>query len=215
MALLLLFIFNATIILAQQTSQPPSPTPALKSRQPKQPAANGQKQSPADERGSEQSRLSSRFSQPRRPTKKPPTIKPKTLINRRPIGGWFELTGAIVFVGVLQTIVFGLRARRLKQTIDTMDDISTQQTKDVQASIAEATRVSKAMEGIAESMASNVESVRESVGISREIADMQKLATELQSRPYLSAVFDTALFQDANHVFEVQAMLQNSGNRPA
>jgi hypothetical protein len=92
---------------------------------------------------------------------------------------------------------------------------ATQQARDVQASIAEATRASRAMEGIAESMAANVESVRVSLGISREIADMQKLATELHSRAYLSAIFTAAGYQDANHVFEVQAALRNHGNTPA
>jgi hypothetical protein len=87
--------------------------------------------------------------------------------------------------------------------------------RDVQASIAEAVRSARAMEGVAESMAINAVSVKESVGISREIADMQKLATMLQSRPYLSAGINTAFFQDENHVFEVQAFLRNHGNTPA
>jgi hypothetical protein len=92
---------------------------------------------------------------------------------------------------------------------------ATQQARDVQASIAEATRAASAMEEIAESMASNVESVRVSVDISREIADMQKLATELHSRAYLSVVFTAAKYQDADHVFEVQAAARNHGNTPA
>jgi len=71
------------------------------------------------------------------------------------------------------------------------------------------------MEGIAESMASNVESMQISVGISRKIADMQKLATELHSRAYLSAFFSTAKYQDANHIFDVQVALRNHGNTPA
>ena len=57
--------------------------------------------------------------------------------------------------------------------------------QNMQASIAEAVRASKAMEGIATAMASNVESVRESVGISKAIATTQQLAMELQSRPNL------------------------------
>lgn len=87
--------------------------------------------------------------------------------------------------------------------------------KDVQASIAEAVRSAKAMEVVAESMAANAESMKTSVVISREIADTQKLVTELQSRPYLSAAFESAIFQDENHVFEVQTVLRNHGNTPA
>jgi hypothetical protein len=82
-------------------------------------------------------------------------------------------------------------------------------------SVAEATRSANAMEGVAASMAVNVESVKESVGINRDIANTQKLVTELQSRPYLYAAFEAALFQDANHVFEVRATLHNRGNTPA
>ena len=65
-------------------------------------------------------------------------------------------------------------------------ETTTQQMRDVQASISEATRASNAMERVAESMALSAESVRESLSISRGIADTQKLATELQSRAYLS-----------------------------
>ena len=78
------------------------------------------------------------------------------------------LTAAIVFVGLIQTFVFGLQAIRLKQTIDTMKTISDQQTQDVQASIGEATRAAQAMERISESLAVNAESVQVSVGVLAE-----------------------------------------------
>lgn len=118
--------------------------------------------------------------------------------------------GVYAAVRTLQAI-----ANLMEQQATEARESAANQMRDVQASIAEATRASKAMEGIAESMALNVESVRESVGISREIADTQKLATKLQSRAYMSAFFNSALFQDANHVFEVQAVLRNHGNTPA
>ena len=121
--------------------------------------------------------------------------------------------GVIAAIRTLRAIEkqAGLMETQIKDSRKSSEDNS----RDVQASIAEATRASKAMEGIAESMASNVKSVKESVDISREIANMQKLATELHSRAYLSAVFSTARFQDSNHVFEVQAVLRNHGNTPA
>jgi hypothetical protein len=123
--------------------------------------------------------------------------------------------GAGVYAAVRTLRAIERQANLMEQQATEARESAAHQMRDVQASIAEATRASKAMEGIAESMASNVESVRESVGISREIADMQKLATELQSRAYLSAFFNSALFQDANHVFEVQVVLRNHGNTPA
>lgn len=92
---------------------------------------------------------------------------------------------------------------------------SNESTANVRASIAEAVRSATAMEGVAQSMAINAESVKTSVAISREIADTQKLATELQSRAYLSTGFNTATFQDGNHVFDAEVILQNRGNTPA
>jgi hypothetical protein len=134
---------------------------------------------------------------------------------------WF-FAAALVVIGGLGVYAAVRTLNQIKRQADLMQqqtaearETAAQQMRDVQASIAEATRASMAMEGIAESMASNVASVRESVGISREIADRQKLATELQSRAYLSAIFNTARLQDANHIFQAQAVLRNHGNTPA
>jgi uncharacterized protein YoxC len=123
--------------------------------------------------------------------------------------------GCGVYAAVRTLKAIERQAELMEQQATEARETTAQQMRDVQASIAEATRASRAMEGISESMASNVESVRESVGISREIANVQKLATELQSRAYLSAFFNNAIFQDANHVFEVEAILRNHGNTPA
>jgi hypothetical protein len=144
--------------------------------------------------------------------------------------GWTvgSAVAVAVFTGVLMIIGWrGVNAanrtlREIKRQADLMDTqiqdsrkSNKDSAKDVQASIAEAVRSAKAMEGVAESMSVNAASVKESVRISREIADMQKLATTLQSRAYLSAGLNAAKFQDANHVFEVQALLRNHGNTPA
>jgi len=123
--------------------------------------------------------------------------------------------GAGVYAAVRTLRAIERQANLMEQQATEARTSSAQQMRDVEASIAEATRASKTMEGIAESMASNVESVKESVVINREIADRQKLATELQSRAYLSVFFNSATFQDANHVFEVQAVMRNHGNTPA
>jgi hypothetical protein len=98
-----------------------------------------------------------------------------------------------------------------------MDEIAGQQTQDIQASIAEATRAAHAMEQIAESMAISVESVRQSVAINREIADRQKLVSELQSRAYLTIVFLGVVPQNtATKVrFEPRMNIDNRGNTPA
>ena len=56
---------------------------------------------------------------------------------------------------------------------------------ETRASIAEATRSAKAMEDIAGSMATSVQSVKDSIVISREIADTQKLVTVIQHRAHV------------------------------
>ena len=149
----------------------------------------------------------------------------KRQIDRWTIGSAISvavLTGLLVIVGWRGVNAANRTLWEINRQADLMEQqltesraASAQQSAEVKASIAEATRAATAMEGIATSMASNVESVRESVGISREIADMQKLATELQSRAYLSVSFQTAIFQDANHPFEAHAILKNHGNTPA
>jgi hypothetical protein len=139
---------------------------------------------------------------------------------------WAAITaGATVFlmiVGIGGVIAAIRTLRAIKQQAGLMETqiqdarkSNADNAKDVQASIAEAVRSAEAMEVVAESMATNAESMKTSVVISREIADTQKLVTELQSRPYLSAAFDSAIFQDENHVFEVQTVLRNHGNTPA
>ncbi len=126
------------------------------------------------------------------------------------------LIGASGVYAALKTLkAIERQAELMERQANEARDSATQQARDVQDSIAEATRASRAMEGIAESMAANVESVRISVDISREVADMQKLATELHGRAYLSAVFNAAKYQDADHVFDVEAALKNHGNTPA
>lgn len=203
------------IVLGQ--SQPPSPTTPIKSKQPKEPAASRQKKPPADERGSEQSPVVVKVLPPVKTDEETANDKTKDLDQSSANWWMVRLTGAIVFIGGVQTIVFGLQARRLKQTITKMDEISSQQAKDVQASITEAIRVSKAMEGIATSMAASVESVKESVQITREMADRQKLITELQSRAYLAVLFDGMVPQniETGVRFEPRMRIENRGNTPA
>jgi hypothetical protein len=48
------------------------------------------------------------------------------------------LTAVLAAIGIMQTIVFGLQAHRLKQTIEAMKKIGADQSRDMQASIAAA-----------------------------------------------------------------------------
>ena len=148
---------------------------------------------------------------------------PSVSVNR----DWFDYALVVFNLGLVLIGFFGVRAAiRTLRAIEKQAGLMETQIEDarksnadnsegVKASIAEAVRSASAMEEVAGSMAVNADSVKESVRINREIADVQKLATTLQSRAYLSAFFNAAKFQDANHVFEVQAALRNHGNTPA
>jgi uncharacterized protein YggU (UPF0235/DUF167 family) len=120
-------------------------------------------------------------------------------------------------VASIQTVVFWVQAQRLKQTIGKMDEIAAQQTRDIQASITEATRAAQAMEEISKSMGESVQSVRKSVDINKGIADRQKLITELQSRAYLTTVFESMVPQNTESGvrFEPRLRLVNQGHTPA
>lgn len=209
-SLLLLFICVQFL-----QSQPPSPTPTAKRDEPQRPTTKRGDQSSNNKRGTEQSPIFVKVLPSSKTQDESPNDKNEALDKSSADWWMVRLTAAIAVIGLIQTIVFGVQAYMLRQTISKMDEIASGQSRDVQASIAEATRAATAMEGVATSMATNAESVRKSVAISREIADTQKLVTELQSRPYLSVAFDGAIFQDASHVFEVRATLHNSGNTPA
>src|SRR5690242_4569432 len=99
-------------------SQSATPTPATKPSQPKQPAASGHQQSPTHERGSEQSPVVVKVLPPVK-TKEEIAKDQAKDVDQSSANWWMvRLTGAIVFVGCVQTIVFWVQARRLKQTID-------------------------------------------------------------------------------------------------
>lgn len=73
------------------------------------------------------------------------------------------------------------------------------------------------MEGVATSMSTNAESVKTSVAISREIADRQKLVTELTSRAYLSVLFSAMVPQNLQTRvrYEPRMTILNNGQTPA
>lgn len=204
----------AALLCQLLLSQIPTPSLPKGKTQQKQPAANVQDRAYDDQRGTEKSPFVVKVLRSSQADGESANGKGKG--GNQPTDWWmFGATMVIAIIGAIQTRVFWVQAQRLKETILKMDEISAKQTEDIQKSLAESVRGAGAMESIAQSMAINVESVRQTVVINREAADRQKLVTELQSRAYLSAAFNSAIFQDANHVFEVQAILHNHGSTPA
>ncbi len=156
---------------------------------------------------------------------------PKTTSSDAESPNWYASPEWWLFIiGVPTLLVFGWQAfetrRAAEATRDSVDLMerqaeearrtTAQQTRDVQASIAEATRSATAMEGVAKSMDSNVQSLQKSLVISENIAETQQLALKTQSRAYISVVFDGAIYQDGPDIsFEARAVLRNDGHTPA
>jgi hypothetical protein len=214
--LALSIMLRPTLITAQRSGEPQNAgsQPASPTQPSKHPGA-ADKQPNNDLRGTDSSPITVKVL----PTPKSDaeTTQEKQDRQDQSAANWWmvRLTGIIGLIGLVQTWVFYRQARRLKETILKMEEIAKGQTEDMKASIGEATRASTAMEGISTSMASSVQSARESVGITREIADRQKTIMELGGRAYLSAGFNASIYQDANHVFEATAFLVNRGSTPA
>ncbi len=78
-------------------------------------------------------------------------------------------------------------------------------------SVSEAARAANAMEGVAAAMAANVEIINGVAIVNRDIADRQKLVSELQSRAYLSVQFHAMVPQNTETKvrFEPRMLLVN------
>lgn len=121
-----------------------------------------------------------------------------------------RLTGTLALIGIVQTVVFYVQARRLKQTIDTMQKISREQSNDVRESIAQATRAAAAMEGMSAAMLANA-------AITTEIGKTQREFGQRQMRAYLSVTYAVTVPQDdaTGHYAEIRLNLINNGHTPA
>jgi hypothetical protein len=114
------------------------------------------------------------------------------------------LTGILAFVASLQLIVFGLQARRLRQTIETMKKIGADQSRDMQASIA-----------IAKESA-------EAAKLSADTAiDSNKLTRDLfyaEQRPWLILEitgWSPLIWEDKGARFSIDVTITNAGKSPA
>jgi hypothetical protein len=201
--------------IAVASQSQPAGRPAPRRNPSQQQQSRSAQPSEVDQRGTENSPIVVKvLPAPKTPEE---TAQERAARNDLSAANWWmvRLTGLIFIIGALQTLVFWIQATRLKKTIEKMDEIATGQTKDMRDSINAAARAADAMEGVAESLAQNVRDVQESVAISREIADRQKLITELGARAYLSVLFENAIYQDASHIFESIVTVVNRGNTPA
>ena len=104
---------------------------------------------------------------------------------------------ALIFL--LQLLVFGRQARRLRETVE----IAQAQSRDMRESINTGARAAGAMERLAANSERSIETLRE--------------VTALQMRAYLTVSVGTGAYQDrANGIrFDVRPLITNTGNTPA
>lgn len=145
--LIFLVAFAASIsIPAYSKSKRPAPTPT-ETRQPPKPESEQSKQDAATEqRGTENFPVFVKIVPAQNLQNQP--AKGASKENGQPSPEWWTvyITGALALIGFMQTIVFGLQARRLKQTIEAMKKIATDQSKDMHGWISVADKASVPME---------------------------------------------------------------------
>jgi hypothetical protein len=213
----LLIIFLIVTAASSPTPNRPLPSPAKVPYPPQPQAGSAQMQPGADQRGTENEPVI---------VKVLPTLKTKQEADQEQTdrqdvssSNWWmvRLTGVLAFLALVQAIVFGLQARRLRQTIVKMDEIATGQTADMRDSIAEWQRVAAAMEGVSTAMANNVTALDESVATSKRIADYEEIIGKLQTRAYLAVEYIGIVSQNntTKYRFEPRLKLSGSGLTPA
>jgi len=118
--------------------------------------------------------------------------------------GWLQsgIFVAQLAVFVAQLGVFYYQALKLRQTVAA----STEQSRDMKDSIAQATRAADAMEKFAKAAT-----------IGSQAAELSVVRITQQMRAYLSVRIDQAIYQDraSNLRFEIRPMLINTGLTPA
>jgi hypothetical protein len=114
------------------------------------------------------------------------------------------LTGILAFVASLQLIVFGLQARRLKQTIEAMKKIGADQSRDMQGWIAVA--------------ATSAEAATKAADAAMESVAIAEKTLSVTQRPWINVHVDIGgpLVYDINGAnFTFNFILENIGNSPA
>jgi hypothetical protein len=98
--------------------------------------------------------------------------------------GWVvRVTAVIAAIGLIQIFVFGLQARRLRETIEKMGKIAEGQTTNMKASIAEATKAGTAMEKAATAMESVSNSTMRSLETNKDAIRAWVIATKATFSP--------------------------------
>ena len=132
--LIVLLVF--VVADARPQSNPPSPSPA-EIQKPEQPKAGEAKAPAQPDQNNSQAPAFGIKQEPSKSAQYEPAENPKDTDEKASADWWMvKLTAILAAIGALQLVIFGLQARRLRQTIDTMKELGKQQSADMQASIA-------------------------------------------------------------------------------
>jgi hypothetical protein len=148
---------------------------------------------------------------PAQQTQKEPVNDAKKTDDKASADWWMVwLTGVLAFIAFLQLIVFGLQARRLRQSIIKMDEIAAGQTKDMADTIKESGRSATAMEGV-------MKGIEKTVATNENVLETQRDFWSRQIRAYISV--DTGGYfrqnRRTNIKFEFRPNIMNNGATPA
>jgi hypothetical protein len=143
-----------------------------------------------------------------------------SLIARAPIT--FRCTGSFIdensgTITALATLAIAAFTLTLWRATSGMLSAAGEQSGAMERHIREAANSAKAMQDVAKAMTTNTVLMAESVATSKQIADQQKVVTEMQLRAYVSVVIGGGLYQERGKGlrFEARPVLVNSGSTPA
>jgi hypothetical protein len=189
LSLIVLLLYGAS------HSQPPSPTPGKTSQPKQQQSRSAQERSTEDTRGTEQSPLVVRTLPPVKTQAESEQEVEDRNEKRTNDSRVVILTGILAFIGLLQTMVFGYQAYKLRETVESAEE----QSKAMKRHINEAARSANAMESI---------------------VNVIRTGNKEVMRAYLTVVVGTAIWQErrvgqSDLKFEARPHLLNTGNTPA
>jgi hypothetical protein len=212
----------ATVALAAQ-SQPSTPGAGKRESAQTQPASAHQ-QPTADTRGSEASPVIVRVL-PAPKSQEDTSNEAADRAQQSSAKRWtIGLTVLLALIGFGQLCVYGLQARRLRETIVKMDEIARSQTSDIRESIREATRAATAMERMAEAASENAVAAKASAAITDAMLatnrEIERAYVTMSHHPPGINVHSECVLADGNperwkHKIALKIKVQNHGNTPA
>ncbi len=203
-------------IRAAASSDPPAPAPRQQNGAPQEQATPAESQPAPNQRGTVGHPLVVQALPSPQTQEEAKRDAEKEFRDTASEWGTLVIAGLTLVVLLLQLVVFGIQARRLKQTVETMKTIDEGQATKIQASIAQASRAAEATEKLAIASASAAEAAHKSAMAALDQADIAKAVFLASNRPWLVVERQTQDFDQQwtlNPTFSY--WLVNYGTSPA